>query len=69
MGAFGGNNWLLRWTALDQLGYTTAIEENNRFTNQPVSFSLQQNYPNSFYPITTIEFHLHYGKHGRIKYL
>ncbi|MCB9217922.1 MAG: T9SS type A sorting domain-containing protein [Ignavibacteriales bacterium] len=60
VGAFGGNNWLLGWTALDQLGYTdnlTAVEET--FIKQiPNSFELAQNYPNPFNPSTTITFAL-----------
>jgi hypothetical protein len=61
VGAFGGNNWLLGWTALDQIGYladiTTgvAVEFNN---NLPSSFELAQNYPNPFNPSTTISFSL-----------
>ena len=61
VGAFGGNNWLLGWTALDQLGYigdfSTGIdvEYNNEI---PSEFVLEQNYPNPFNPSTTISFSL-----------
>ncbi|MBK8945806.1 MAG: T9SS type A sorting domain-containing protein [Ignavibacteriae bacterium] len=58
VGAFGGNNWLLGWTALDQLGYAgniTGIKE--EYLNIiPADFKLAQNYPNPFNPTTTIEF-------------
>ena len=59
VGAFGGNNWLLGWTALDQLGYlgdiTTRVKVdlNNKI---PAEYSLDQNYPNPFNPSTTIKF-------------
>ncbi|MBK7106082.1 MAG: T9SS type A sorting domain-containing protein [Ignavibacteriae bacterium] len=58
VGAFGGNNWLLGWTTLSELGYTdnlTSISE--EFVNViPTNFELVQNYPNPFNPSTTIEF-------------
>lgn len=59
VGAFGGDNWLLGWTALDQIGYlseiTTGVEDelNNEI---PAEYSLAQNYPNPFNPSTTIKF-------------
>ncbi len=57
VGAFGGNNWLLGWTALDQLGYVvTGIYERQLSTNIPTEFALKQNYPNPFNPLTKIEF-------------
>ena len=65
VGAFGGNNWLQGWTALDQLGYTiTAIEEFQTNTALPEKFTLLQNYPNPFNPSTSIEFTL--PKAGKI---
>ncbi|MCB9247327.1 MAG: T9SS C-terminal target domain-containing protein [Ignavibacteriales bacterium] len=48
VGAFGGNNWLLGWTALDQLGYLSDISTGVEldFTNEiPNKFNLAQNYP------------------------
>ncbi|MDX1702002.1 MAG: T9SS type A sorting domain-containing protein, partial [Melioribacteraceae bacterium] len=59
VGAFGGNNWLLGWTALDQLGYvadiTTGVEL--EYANEvPNAIDLSQNYPNPFNPSTTISF-------------
>ena len=58
-GAFGKDNWLHGWTALDNLGYVgeisnVAIDPINETT--PSNYSLQQNYPNPFNPTTTIEF-------------
>lgn len=63
IGAFGGNNWLKGWTALDQLGYVTSVRE-SKVHDIPMSFSLAQNYPNPFNPITTINFTL--PKAGKI---
>ena len=58
VGAFGGNNWLLGWTALNQLGYVddvTSVEI--EVTNEvPSNYELTQNYPNPFNPSTTISF-------------
>ena len=60
MGAFGSDNWLLGWTALDALGYLgdlatpTALEELDG--EVPEEIALGQNYPNPFNPTTTIEF-------------
>ena len=60
MGAFGANNWLLGWTALDGLGYVgdlatpTAVEAIEG--EVPTTIALSQNYPNPFNPTTTIEF-------------
>ena len=61
VGAFGGYNWLLNWTALDQLGYIGDISTgiNVEFRNEmPNDFVLEQNYPNPFNPSTTISFSL-----------
>lgn len=58
-GAFGEDNWLLGWTAVDQLGFVGRVS--NVGVEQieeevPADFQLQQNYPNPFNPSTTIEF-------------
>jgi hypothetical protein len=58
VGAFGEVNWLLSWTALDQLGYATFIEEELISSQIPSDFSLTQNYPNPFNPTTRIRFSL-----------
>ncbi|MFZ1292385.1 MAG: T9SS type A sorting domain-containing protein, partial [Melioribacteraceae bacterium] len=60
VGAFGGNNWLLGWTTLSELGYSEKLtdikeEYNNRIPN---NFELSQNYPNPFNPSTKISFSL-----------
>jgi hypothetical protein len=57
VGAFGDNNWLKSWTALDQLGYVTTVRE-SKVHDIPMSFNLAQNYPNPFNPVTTINFTL-----------
>ncbi len=59
IGAFGRDNWMLGWTALDHLGYIgnipTSIEQ--IITQEvPSEISLSQNYPNPFNPATMIEF-------------
>lgn len=59
IGAFGRENWLSGWTALDQLGYSvpTSIEQVSA-AEIPSEISLTQNYPNPFNPVTTVEFNL-----------
>ncbi|MDE2825910.1 MAG: T9SS type A sorting domain-containing protein [Bacteroidota bacterium] len=59
IGAFGRENWLSGWTALDQLGYSvpTSIEQVSA-AEIPSEISLTQNYPNPFNPVTTVEFDL-----------
>ena len=61
IGAFGHENWLGGWTALDELGYvadlSTSIEE-VLSEEIPSEISLDQNYPNPFNPATMIEFNL-----------
>ncbi|MYF39273.1 MAG: T9SS type A sorting domain-containing protein, partial [Rhodothermaceae bacterium] len=59
IGAFGHENWLSGWTALDQLGYSvpTSIEQVST-AEMPSKISLTQNYPNPFNPVTTVEFDL-----------
>ncbi len=59
IGAFGRDNWMIGWTALDHLGYIgniiTSIEQ--LVTREvPSEISLSQNYPNPFNPATMIEF-------------
>jgi hypothetical protein len=61
-GAFGADNWLVGWTALEELGYTptttfTDIEDNVP-GEVPNSITLNQNYPNPFNPSTQITFAL-----------
>ena len=61
IGAFGRENWLLEWTALDELGYVGAIStsiEPATTAEIPSEISLDQNYPNPFNPVTTVEFDL-----------
>ena len=59
IGAFGRDNWMLGWTALDHLGYigdiSTSIEQ-VAIKELPSKISLNQNYPNPFNPATMIEF-------------
>ena len=66
IGAFGRDNWLIGWTALDKLGYTgnlpTAIEK-LATEELPSEISLSQNYPNPFNPSTMIEFDLDRAQH------
>ena len=61
IGAFGQENWLAGWTALDALGYVsntaTSIEDYNS-EEIPSGIELGQNYPNPFNPSTMIEFGL-----------
>ena len=59
IGAFGHENWLSGWTALDQLGYSvpTSIEQVSA-AEIPSEISLIQNYPNPFNTVTTVEFDL-----------
>jgi len=61
IGAFGQENWLIGWTALDALGYVgdlaTSIEDYS-VEEIPSRIALRQNYPNPFNPSTMIEFSL-----------
>ena len=65
IGAFGRTNWLVGWTALDELGYVgdiaTSIEQVG--TEIPSEIVLGQNYPNPFNPSTMIEFSLDRTQH------
>lgn len=65
IGAFGTENWLVDWTALDQLGYVgdipTSIEQVS--SEIPSEITLGQNYPNPFNPSTMIEFNLDRTQH------
>lgn len=59
VGAFGGDNWLLSWTALDQYGYLGLISGIEDITSEealPTNFQMSQNYPNPFNPSTKINF-------------
>ena len=66
IGAFGGMNWMVGWTALDELGYlpdvSTAIEQ-IATKEIPHEVTLGQNYPNPFNPATVIEFSLDRAQH------
>ena len=59
VGAFGTENWLKGWTALDQLGYvgdlSSAVKTD---VTIPEELALEQNYPNPFNPSTSIAFTL-----------
>ncbi|MBO6574532.1 MAG: T9SS type A sorting domain-containing protein [Rhodothermales bacterium] len=62
MGAFGAENWLEGWTALDANGYLGDIAVDQTVSIQdgtvPGRMELTQNYPNPFNPATTIQFGL-----------
>ncbi|MBX2818234.1 MAG: T9SS type A sorting domain-containing protein [Rhodothermaceae bacterium] len=61
-GAFGLDNWLAGWTALEEHNVlapvVTGTDIETISDEVPGSFALQQNYPNPFNPTTTIEFQL-----------
>jgi hypothetical protein len=60
-GAFGSNNWLVGWTALSELGYTTetTYTDIEDITSEvPDAITLKQNFPNPFNPTTQIGFSL-----------
>ena len=61
VGAFGGDNWMQGWTALDQLGHLGNLYspvDRELGTELPESIALDQNYPNPFNPSTTISYAL-----------
>lgn len=66
IGAFGQENWLTGWTALDAFGYvsnTATSIENYNSDEIPSGIELSQNYPNPFNPSTMIEFALDQTQH------
>lgn len=57
-GAFGSDNWMLGWSALDSYGFLkpgtiTAVKENT-----PIEFNAIKSCPNPFNPTTTISYSL-----------
>ena len=72
MGAFGRNNWLLGWTALNDLGYLGDIAANQTVDVEelegevPTTIALEQNYPNPFNPTTSIEFAVERAQNVRL---
>ncbi len=66
-GAFGADNWLQGWTALDALGYigdlATAIEQIDAV---PGALTLGRSYPNPATGTSTIEFTLTNAQHVRL---
>jgi len=69
VGAFGDENWLTGWTALDEYGYLNddvaiSIENEQRV---PSIIALDQNYPNPFNPSTNITFTLQSAQNVTLK--
>ncbi len=61
IGAFGTENWMQGWTALDQndiIGdlFSTGIADENLSVSVVQDYQLYQNYPNPFNPATQIDF-------------
>ena len=61
IGAFGADNWLIGWTALDvnkvlDPAGITSVEEDQLFNTLPDDYNLSQNYPNPFNPSTKIRY-------------
>ncbi|MEM9667102.1 MAG: T9SS type A sorting domain-containing protein, partial [Bacteroidota bacterium] len=62
IGAFGRENWMLGWTALDNVGYLGDLADGQTVSVEPIddtlpeAFVLEQNYPNPFNPVTAITY-------------
>ncbi|MFK7845160.1 MAG: T9SS type A sorting domain-containing protein [Rhodothermales bacterium] len=69
-GAFGEDNWLLSWTALNELGHLntdTGVGIETLSEEVPDAFALAQNFPNPFNPSTTIEFQVSQAQHIELR--
>ena len=56
IGAFGLENWVTSWTALDEYGYIGDLSVGIYDISEAKGFNLGQNYPNPFNGSTTIEY-------------